>query len=80
MNIAIIIVTKDRPADIERCLRSIEQQTLTSQHIIVVDGSRTLPWQGSTAPVEHIIADPGITKQRNIGRLHLAADQYYVVW
>jgi glycosyltransferase involved in cell wall biosynthesis len=77
--ISIIIPTRNRPAALARCLRSIINQTYTPAEVIIVDASET---RQSCKLVESIIKENpsfelkyntiahelhGIPKQRNIG-------------
>lgn len=63
--ITVIIVTKNRPVELARCLNSIQQQT-EPHHCIVVDGGT--------------MAKAGITIQRNIGRAQVLDDTDIVVY
>lgn len=71
-NIACIICTKDRPDDLTKLFKSLDQQSRKPDQIIVVDGSDN--------PIKHVVdafpslkvdyitvRPPGLTKQRNAG-------------
>lgn len=63
--ITVIVVTKNRPVELARCLNSIQQQ-VEPHHCIVVDGST--------------MARAGITIQRNMGRAQVLDDTDIVVY
>ena len=74
MKVALIIVTKDRPDDIERCLTRAAQVQPTFSNVIIVDSSEH---EASKQKMDAFIrqlnityqhSQPGITKQRNIAR------------
>ena len=77
--IALVIPTKDRPADLRTMLASLAIQTYLPQQIVVVDGSNP--------PIEQVIAEfpnlsvdyvrvfpPSLAKQRNAGMARLGPD------
>jgi GT2 family glycosyltransferase len=83
--LAIVIPTKDRPADLERALASIAAQDYKPARIVIVDGG--------ASPVEHRIRKipglsveyirkfpPSLTAQRNAGIRHLGKDVSVVVF
>ncbi|MDP3970225.1 MAG: glycosyltransferase [bacterium] len=86
MNISLIIVTKDRPKDIIQCLNSAQIQQKKWHQVIIVDASgnsetqRNVEHFKQTMPIIYTNSDPGITKQRNIGRLLLADDTDVVLF
>lgn len=49
LTISVVILTCDRPALLEKALKSLQRQTLPPDEVIIVDDSRTL--QGQTAKV-----------------------------
>lgn len=79
MNIVVVIVTKDRPDDLQRCLESIKQQTIPSK-CIVVDGSTTARTIAEQFQCDYYRSDPGITKQRNVARNHIPDDTDIVIY
>lgn len=81
MKLAVIIVTKDRPTDLQKCLVSIAAQTVLPQQVIVVDAStKQQVIEKSNLPIEHFTCSPGITKQRNFARTKVASDTDVVVY
>lgn len=77
MDISIIIVTKDRPRDLEGCLGSIRRQSLLPKEVVIVDVSRgshtediCRSWQPKD-PIRlkylRLTPNPGIARQRNAG-------------
>lgn len=70
MKISIIIPTKDREKELNRCLDSLSKQTLMPDEIIIVDASKELTKltkQNKDYNLIHISAKPGSARQRNIG-------------
>ena len=77
MDISIIIVTKDRPRDLEVCLSSIWEQSLFPMEVVIVDASQAThgeaiskSWQSKgSIELKHIQVRPdlGIERQRNKG-------------
>jgi GT2 family glycosyltransferase len=76
MDISIIIVTKDRPRDLEECLSSIWKQSLFPIEVVIIDASREVhaeavsrSWQSKAIELKHIQVRPdlGIERQRNLG-------------
>lgn len=71
--ISVMICTKDREKDVKETLAYLTQQTLPPNQVVVVDASaedRLSAYMASTPfPFEcrHIRAEPGLTRQRNIG-------------
>ncbi len=69
MKLSVIIATRDRPQELERCLRSLAGQERKPDEVIIVDASLP-PWQGWEEfpfPVRRCTAEPGLTRQRNLG-------------
>lgn len=73
-----IIVTKDRPAELKRCLQSLQQQTRLPDQTIVVEGGAV------PAPQQHGIdysrSQAGITHQRNVARAMVRNDVDIVIF
>lgn len=72
LKLAIIICTKDRPNDLTNLLRSLDQQTIKPEKIVVVDGSddpvREIVHSFSSLNTTYThVHPPGLTKQRNRG-------------
>ena len=76
VTLSIVICTKDRPAELAACLASIAGQTRLPDDIVVVDAGsppcvavvtdfRT--GVGSRCAVTHLVATPGLPRQRNLG-------------
>jgi len=81
MKVAIIIVTKDRPTDLQRCLQSVVLQTILPDQVIIVDASVTpQPLLKLNLPLEYYSCSPGITKQRNVARTKVADDTDIVMY
>ncbi|MBV9462672.1 MAG: glycosyltransferase family 2 protein, partial [Verrucomicrobiae bacterium] len=76
---AIIVPTKDRPQELRRFLRSIEQQPVKPDQLIVVDGSDR-PIQSALSDFRHLgieyipVRPPGLVKQRHAGVAALQAE------
>lgn len=69
---ALIIATKDRPAQLQRLLNNIAEQSLQPDQIVVVDGSdnpnEDISAYLETTDIEYIrIHPPALTKQKNAG-------------
>lgn len=77
--LAVIIPTKDRPADLERLLKSISAQSVKPSQVIVVDGS-SIPVMcaagaSGSVPVTYLRVIPAsLTTQRNAGIRALGDD------
>ena len=74
MRCSVIICTRNRQSDLERCLESISRQTLLPDEVIIVDGSDTdrLSTISNDQRFSQLIlaykhTDPGLTRQRNVG-------------
>ncbi len=89
MKVSVIIVTKDRPDDIELCLTSVRQQSHDWHQVIIIDASTESTPSTTLSivekfydhiPITYIPAEPGITKQRNIGRSHVLSDTDVVLY
>lgn len=69
MKASIIIATKDRSQELERCLQSLSLLERLPDEVIVVDASSS-PWQkkeGYPFPLHVLMTEPGLTRQRNRG-------------
>jgi GT2 family glycosyltransferase len=82
MGISVIIATRDRPEMLAETLASLLACDPPAAEIIIVDGGapsaisdvvRPLT-AADTPPIRHIVAEPGLTRQRNIGLRTAAAD------
>ena len=76
--VSVVICTRDRPADLARCLRSFAQQTRVPDQIVVVDNA---PRDDATrqaalsAGVDYVREDrPGLDIARNTGALRATGD------
>jgi glycosyltransferase involved in cell wall biosynthesis len=76
VTISIVICTRNRPADLGECLRSIAWQTRRPDEIVIVDASddeasaarsRELAPHLTPVPVRHLHAARGLPHQRNLG-------------
>ncbi len=72
MTHSFVIVTMNRPAELDRLLRSVFEQTSAPDEIIVVDGGADAtsdPMERSLADarIRRIHMDPGLSAQRNRG-------------
>lgn len=78
MIISCIIVTKDRPQELQRCLETLRQQSRRLDQIIVVEGgtSRLV----DTTGIDYQTTSPGITRQRNVARGLVRADCDIVIY
>ena len=74
--ISVIIVTKDRRADLKSCIESILKQSVPVNELIIVDSSLTENGiersakdilSGSPVSLKYAHSSPGIPHQRNIG-------------
>lgn len=76
MTLEVIICTRDRPAELARCLRSLERQTLPPDAVTIVDvGSAPADnWRPSPLPIRLVAAPPGLPLQRNIGLSRATCD------
>lgn len=79
MNISVVIITKDRPLELEDCLKSIENQSLLPDEVIIVDSSTTdvseiTKKYNSLNIVCFSSFEGGTSKARNYGIEHANAD------
>lgn len=84
MTFSIIIPTKDRPVDLQNCLKSIVKQTVLPLEVIVVDASSEDISIENQKNAERILKDriefvyiksePGVNKQRNRGADYAKGD------
>lgn len=78
----LIICTKDRAGDLQRCLDSVVTQTRLPDELIVVDSGSddtatrvaAFQEQAPSCKVEYLRSEPGLTKQRNVGIAHAHND------
>jgi len=65
----VIICTKDRPAELPRCLEAVATQTRNPERVLIIDGGRSAPASvpASVGEVEVVVSEPGLTRQRNLG-------------
>ncbi|MBH49035.1 MAG: hypothetical protein CME71_12780 [Halobacteriovorax sp.] len=84
--LALIICTKDRPVDLTSLLKSIAEQTLLPDSIIIIDGSDNAPpvkevcdQFHSSLPITYkTLRPPGLTRQRNLGISLLSSETTWV--
>jgi GT2 family glycosyltransferase len=74
-NVSLVICTRDRPQDLQRCLASLRSLTLRPQQILVVDNSpqteATRHLVLNEAGIEYVPeAQPGLSRARNAGIAH----------
>jgi GT2 family glycosyltransferase len=77
MTSSFIICTKDRPVDLQNCIKSIASQTVLPQEVIIVDASNddnSVENQkncevilGDKIKLIYIKSEPSTTRQRNMG-------------
>lgn len=70
--LCLIIPTKDRPYEMERLLKSIEEQDTLMEQIIIVDGGNPgIKWltdKFPKLPIDYLqVLPPGLTRQYNAG-------------
>lgn len=89
MLFSVIIATKDRKDDLVECLRSLRNQSLLPQQIVIVDASKTLARNeadryqdaAGSIPVMYVKAkQAGLPSQRNQGMSLLDARVEYVMF
>ena len=79
---SIVICTKNRPQDINKCIESIYRQTYTPLELIIIDASDNLSTKELVEDWKHklpfetlyISSAPGLTRQRNTGVQHCSGD------
>lgn len=84
MTFSIVIPTKDRPLDLQNCVKSIVNQTVLPQELIIVDASSDGISTENIKNCKDIIRDrvkvvyirsqPAVSKQRNIGAERASSD------
>ncbi len=81
LRVAIVVATKDRPAELARMWDSLRRQTRTPDEVVIVDASRegeSLPTldPGPIRLIRHRAAAPSASRQRNqgLGAVDPAAD------
>ncbi|MCO6450547.1 MAG: glycosyltransferase family 2 protein [Caldilineales bacterium] len=84
--LAIILCTKDRPADLARCLASIARQTRPPDEVVIVDASEQTmgderwtmadsdPSSTFNLQPSTFHSPPGLPRQRNLGLRHVQSD------
>lgn len=74
--IDVVICTKDRPDEVERCLASLARQTRAPRRVLLIDAGREAPAVDSFPglPLERIPAPAGLPRQRNNGLARVTAD------
>lgn len=78
MIISCIVVTKDRPKDLQACLASVRLQHRLSDQIIVVEGGAAR--LDDVAGIDYFVSAPGITKQRNVARAQVRSDCDIIIY
>ncbi|RJO62171.1 glycosyltransferase family 2 protein, partial [candidate division WS5 bacterium] len=89
MTYSIVVPTKDRPLDLQNCVRSIMNQTALPYEIIVSDSSSGKINKENKQYCEdivkgklklnHISTSPGVNKQRNTGANEATGDIIFFV-
>lgn len=90
MTSSFIICTKDRPVDLQNCIKSIANQTVLPQEIIIVDASSdgNINFEnqkncenilGNKIKLIYIKSDPSTTRQRNMGVDNAISDIVFFV-
>ena len=77
--LALVIATKDRPESFARLLRSLRDQTLLPEQVIIVDSGlkslKAIIASVSNFPIQYFHhRPPSISKQRNVGIDHVHSD------
>jgi len=73
MRFSLVLGTIGRTSELERFLRSLDRQTYRDFEVIVIDQNaddRLAPILGGFAgrfPIEHLRAEPGLSRARNVG-------------
>ena len=85
LNCSLIIVTKDRSKDMAQCLETVAAQSQSWSQVIIVDGGVDALSQVASSiqeqlPIEYHSSEPGITRQRNLGRSKLKPGTDIVVF
>src|SRR5437870_13493141 len=73
----LVLCTRNRPGEVRTCLETVRVQTRVPSHVLVVDSSEddaTMSVVHDLAPawpdgsvIEHLRAEPGLTRQRAAG-------------
>ncbi len=78
LSLGVIICTKDRAHDLERCLRSLAAQSHAPDELIVVDASTTplaaAAWRDRLPQLVVLSSPPGLPRQRNLGLRYISTD------
>ncbi len=77
--VSVVISTRDRPEQLDRCLRSLRDATIQPREIVVVDNAPTSPavqrvLDAHPAVVRVPEERPGLSISRNTGLLHASSD------
>lgn len=81
--VSVVVCTRDRAEDLGRCLASLARQTVRPLEAIVVDAGTTpvarlaSTWDGAGGegvPLRHLVTEPGLPRQRNLGARSAAGD------
>jgi len=81
--ISLVVATRDRPADLEKFVNSVENSTVVPQEVIVVDQSSDENWRADKkflsgiafCKIKHIRDNGvGLSRARNIGIREVAGD------
>ncbi len=80
MKVVVVIVTKDRPADLQQCLNSLRQQTVQPNRIVIIDGGITVESMVKQFGCDYYASSPGITRQRNKARTVIPSDTDIVIY
>jgi GT2 family glycosyltransferase len=76
MTIDVVVCTKDRPRDLERCLTSLASQARLPDRVVVIDASESSPrpLTPSGLTLEVVSSHPGLPRQRNVALERVTAD------
>jgi GT2 family glycosyltransferase len=78
-SISVIVCTRDRPEQLERCLKSLQNLSIAPQEIVVVDSApssdATRNLVTSFPKVRYVLEpQPGLSRARNSGIAHTSGD------
>jgi len=80
MKFSLILATKDRVAEVDRCVRSLAAQSHGVLELIVVDQNednrlnRILSPASFPFPIMHLRSEPGLSRARNVGLASATGD------